>query len=215
MSSQVWDNFMNSDFAKETLKSEVGLKKQAQAAGDYGHDRSHDELYGVGDLRDEVAAAHPGGGTNTEQVVSGGGSHPLGDKSFSKQYDVGNAMLPGGDGAKVETVSEQHATNEGIARKQPTGQPLNQPGIEGLNWAQANNVRGLSKNSNSKRKEVIAKKKTALLLNELIKIADMLEDQGLFEEAEEIDSIIKDEVGVTTPGENQNVGVAPAATNGE
>lgn len=196
--SSIWDEYLASEYGKKVAASlrdkkafdENGPEKegsQAMSGSAYEGNLSADE---VNYDPNEVEAAHQGGGTKTE--VSNAGTPGTGAYGIS-----GSEVKAAGDGAKVETISEQHEVHDQVARKQPTG-------------VQGAAIKGLSKTAGGyckkhkmpyKAKECPKcgtgtddkKKKKAFVLHELVKLADYLDEKGLAEEAKLVDEILQSE----------------------
>lgn len=165
--SEVIDNFLSSEYALGELEKikQASLKKEAQAGGG-------DNQLGVGPTQDEIAIAHPGGGPTTQNVNSG------------DQYNLSSGPIAGSEEAKIETIKEVHDKVMDVAKREKTTD-------NGMPHAHEASLKGFSKHS---QKEVNTIKQAKIkLLNELVKIADMLEEKGLKEEVAQIDEIIKAE----------------------
>ena len=166
-----WDvvnEFFKTPYGKGMIK-QASHKKRA-----FDQDSYYETNLQGPTVPDEIAVAHPGGGTNTQVANSGGGGEGLYDVSMS---DV-SATGPSAD-AHVDTVSEMAPIHEEVARKQPTGQ-------------QASRIKGLAKKSSPSQKVRFAKR---TLLAKLVRLADELDEKGLTDEARQIDEIIAEETG--------------------
>ena len=211
---EVWEEFMNSEFAEEAL-TEEGLVEEAaskktvrKAAYEQflAEETGGPNKLGEGPVQDEVAIAHPGGGTTTEGVSGVSSERSQGD-GFSPQYEMQPAAVPAtGDGAQVETIVEQQDKDMQSATSQPTGMPnanKGEPG--GLKWA--SQVRGylkkvealLDQAENGKEASAAPEVKEAQTREAILrmtKLADELDSQGLVEEVAELDQLIEAEVAV-------------------
>jgi len=150
---EVWQEFMDSEFTQDTLAEEGLLEETAKRKGRertaayeqfQAEETGGSNKLGEGPVQDEVALAHPSGGTTTEGI-SGVRSERSQGNGFSPQYEMVTAPIPASnDGAHVETIVEQQDKDMQSATSQPTGQPnANKGEIGGLKWA--NQVRGYMK----------------------------------------------------------------------
>jgi len=142
-----------------------------------------------GPSQDEVKIAHPGGGHTTQVVTPGKGGAGVYDV---KMTDI-KAGGPCAD-AHVETIQEVQDVMLDVVAKEPKG-------------VQGSDVQKFTKNAEEKceicekcgeevckcAKDNVEEKKEASFLEKLVKIANMLDEKGLTDEANAIDAIIKEE----------------------
>lgn len=124
---------------------------------------------------------------------AGGGDNKLGAGPTQDEIAIAhpgggvNSEGLAGDIAKIETIKEVHDKVLEVAKKEKTSD-------NGLPHAHEAELKGFSKHS--QKEANIVKQAKITLLNELVKIADMLEEKGLKQEAAQIDEIIKAETQV-------------------
>ncbi len=181
-----WDvvnSFFSTPYGKGLIKK-ASLQKKA-----FDQDSYYETNMQGPTVPDEIAVAHPGGGTTTQVANSGGGGEGV--------YDVGmgdvSATGPSAD-AHFDTVSEMAPIHEEVARKEPTGQ-------------QANRIKGLAKKSKASRKSRFASR---TLLAKLVRLADELDAKGLEDEARQVDEIIAEETEQALDETKQTLEVSEA-----
>ena len=142
-----------------------------------------------GPSQDEVKIAHPGGGHTTQVATPGKGGVGVYDV---KMTDI-KAGGPCAD-AHVETIQEVKDVMLEVVNKETKG-------------VQGSDVQKFTKKAEEKcemcekcgeevckcAKDNVEEKKEASLLEKLVKIANILDEKGLSEEADLIDTIIKEE----------------------
>jgi len=155
-----------------------GLMKTASTKKEALDKDSYYEKDKLGPTQDEIKNAHPGGGEDTQVSSGGGGGEGL--------YEVKKTNLKGD--AHVETVTERAEVMEDVARRDSKG-------VQGKS-----DIKGLAKegksDNKSKMKKLRDKKKSMkkkCQLESLIKLADKLDGLGLADEANMIDTIIREE----------------------
>lgn len=234
--SKIWENFMQSEFAKSEISK---IEKKAQHFSD-GRDR--DPLYSV----------DPGNKTQlsqsaTTQGVNAGGASNVGSGDRGPLYQTTPAAVQGGAeqyaDATVEGLEDVAKAMMDVAHKAPTGEPRGSQDNQSESWAGiqaagSDQVKNFAKTAQDMghggdhmmsemmdsdedvsleqilseleaeekgeeeaheeddymMSEAANKKKTVALLKELVKIASECDEKGLHSDADEIDSVIKQEV---------------------
>lgn len=181
MEWNVVDSFFKTPYGKGLIKK-ASLQKEA-----FDQDSYYETNMQGPTNPDEIAIAHPGGGTNTQVANSGGGGEGV--------YDVGmgdvKATGPCAD-AHVDTVSEIAPVLEDVARRDSTG-------------VQGSRLRGLAKRSKTSQKSHFASR---TLLAKLVRLADELDAKGLEDEARQVDEIIAEETGQNLEETEQTLDVS-------
>lgn len=181
--SEVINEFWKSGYGKGLLKTAATQKKA------FDQD-SYWESEKLGPTQDEIAIAHPQGGTDTAASNAGA---PEGDAQYT-----GLSQSPVGGDGHVETVAERAPVMEEVARKAPTG-------------VQGSRIKGLAKTA---KKGTLAK--LAQLADRLDEL-ELTEEANMVDEIikEEVALEAKESEEAAAPAESTEEAPAEEATPAE